>query len=259
MSPSPRPTRRARSSLLDARFLIGIALVACSVAGVWGVVHAARETAPVLVAARAIVPGQTITAADVVEIEAQLGDAAAGYIVPADLEAGLVSTRAVAEGELVPAAAVGDPDDADVTTVVVRSALDVPGDIVPGDTVELWAAPVVSPGEHGDPLVIVPDAIVGQVRADDGVVASAGAVLELVVARDAVAGVLAHVAGGSAISAVPVLIPDAAGGPAGTGEAREDGAAEEGIADDAAADGDGGDGGGADSAADEVDREDGDG
>lgn len=212
MPSSPRSARRARSTWLDARFLIGLALVVGSIAGVWGVVQAARETAPVLVAARAIVPGQTITAADVIEADAQLGAAAEGYLVSSDLDGGLVSTRAIAEGELVPAAAVGDPGDADVTTVVVRSALDVPGDIAPGATVEIWAAPLVAPGEHGDPGVIVPDAVVGEVRADDGVVAQAGAVLELVVARDAVPDVLAHVSGGSAISAVPVLVPDAAAG-----------------------------------------------
>ncbi|WP_162621811.1 SAF domain-containing protein [Microbacterium suaedae] len=208
MSSSPRPAGRARSSWADPRFLIGVALVLASIAGVWGVVHAARETAPVLVAAHAIVPGQAVTVADVVELETQLGDATDDYLVASDLTEGLVSTRTIAEGELLPAAAVGSSSDADVTTVVVRSALDVPGDIASGSTVELWAAPLVAPGEHGEPQVIVADAVVGQVRADDGVVARAGAVLELVVSRDDVPGVLAHVSGGSAISAVPVLVPE---------------------------------------------------
>lgn len=202
-----RDGRRASRARLDARFLIGLAIVVASIAGVWGVVHAARETAPVLAASSAIVPGQTITAADVVEIGAQLASATDDYIAPADLEEGLIATRPIGEGELVPAGAVGATGDLDVTTVVVRSALDVPADVAAGAAVELWAAPVVAPGEHGEPQVIVPRAIVANIGSDDGVVNQEGAVLELVVPREAVGSVLQHTSDGSALSAVPVIVP----------------------------------------------------
>lgn len=189
------------------RLAIGIVLVLASVAGVWFIVHAARVTEPALAASRPLVPGQTVTAADVVELEVRLGEAADGYLTPADLEGGLVVTRVIDSGELLARGAVDEADVVDATTVVVRSALDVPEVVERGSTVELWAAPLVAPGEHGEPESIVASATVAEIRTEEGVVSQAGAALELVVARDAVAVVLEHVAGGSALSAVPVAVP----------------------------------------------------
>ena len=216
MPPFTRDARRARPAWLDARFLIGLVLVVASVAGVWGVVNAARQTAPALAVERPVVPGQSITAADVVQIDVQLGAAADGYLSPADLDDGLVATAAIAAGDLIPAAAVAEADATDVTAVVVRSTLDVPANIDVGSTVELWASPAEEPGEHGEPRVIVTRATVANLVTDDGVMRQEGAVVELVVSRDVVGEVLRHVSGGSALSVVPASLarePDAADPP----------------------------------------------
>lgn len=206
MPPFTRDARRARPAWLDARFLIGIVLVAASVAGVWGVVHAARQTAPALAVEHAVVPGQSITAADVVEIDVQLGVAADGYLAPDDLDDGLVATAAIAAGDLVPAAAVAEADAVDVTTVVVRSTLDVPANVAAGSAVELWASPAEEQGQHGEPRVIVTRAIVANLVTDDGVMRQEGAMVELVVSREVVGEVLRHVSGGSALSVVPASL-----------------------------------------------------
>ena len=209
MASSTRTATRHRPLWLDVRFLIGIVLVIASAAGVWAVVHAARTTSPVLAAARTIVPGQAVTAADLVEIDVRLGDTSTRYLEPAGLVEGMVATRGIDEGELVPAASLGTSGDIDLTTLVVRSALDVPAGIVAGSAVELWATPLEGPGQYGEPVVIVPHAIIAEVRTDESMVSSAGADLEIVVERDEVEAVLAHVAGGSAMSAVPAAVPRA--------------------------------------------------
>jgi len=215
MATSSRAASRPRALWLDVRFIIGIVLVVASAIGVWAVVHAARTTRPVLVAAHAIVPGQTVTAADLVELDARLGDAEPKYLEPSALAEGMVATRGIAEGELVPVAAIGSADDVELTSLVVRSAFDVPAGVVAGSAVELWATPLTGPGEYGEPLVIVPHAVIAEVRVDDSMVSRAGADLEVVVARDDVEIVLEHVAGGSAMSAVPASVPRAAA-PAGS-------------------------------------------
>jgi len=207
MATSARIARSAGRSWLDVRFLIGAVLIAGSVAGVWAVVGAARETTSVLVAAHALVPGQALTASDVVEIDAHLGAAEGEYLVPGDLDDGIVSTRVVAEGEMVPTSAITGADEVSQTTVVVRSALGVPAGITPGAQVELWAAPILGPQEFGEPVVIAPAAIVAAVREDEGVVTGTGATLELTVPRDDVSNVLQHVASGSALSAVLAPVP----------------------------------------------------
>ncbi|WP_029149291.1 SAF domain-containing protein [Microbacterium indicum] len=202
MASTPRASQRRPWA--DPRLLLGLVLIGASIAGVWWVVQSARTTEPALAAAGTIVPGQTLTASDVVAVDVQLGSSADGYLNPAALEDGLVATRALAAGELIPVSATGAAADLDVTTLVVQSALEVPVGVQAGSSVELWAAAPVGPGEYDEPALIVPDAVVGQVIEDDGVVSQAGAKLELVVPRDAVAVVLANVSGGSALSAVPV-------------------------------------------------------
>ncbi|MGW9114805.1 SAF domain-containing protein [Microbacterium sp. NPDC055683] len=213
ISPSPRrapgdPAPRApRMFWTDARFFVGLALIAVSVAGVWWVVAAARQTIPVLAASSTIVPGQAVTAADLAVVDVALGSAADGYLAPHELEEGVVANRTIAEGELVPSAAVSSAERSAVTTVVVRSAVEVPGAVEPGTPVELWSAPLREGGVYDDPRVLVADAVVSAVAREDTVMGASGASIELVVGRDDVAAVLAAVASGAALSAVPQAAP----------------------------------------------------
>ncbi|WP_345436750.1 SAF domain-containing protein [Microbacterium gilvum] len=213
ISPSPRRApgeqapRAPRTFWTDARFFIGLALITVSVAGVWWVVAAARQTTPVLAASSTIVPGQAVTAADLAVVDVALGSAVDGYLAPHELEEGVVANRTIAEGELVPSAAVSSAESSAVTTVVVRSAVDVPGAVEPGTPVELWSAPLLDGGVYDDPRVLVADAVVGAVAREDTVMGASGASIELVVGRDDVAAVLAAVASGAALSAVPQAAP----------------------------------------------------
>ena len=59
------PRLRSRAPWADVRFLLGLVLVIVSIAGVWFVVAAARQTAPVFAATRTIVPGETVSVDDV--------------------------------------------------------------------------------------------------------------------------------------------------------------------------------------------------
>ncbi|WOF24219.1 hypothetical protein N8K70_05990 [Microbacterium betulae] len=203
-APSTAPGRRPRRAFWsDARFFIGITLIAVSVAGVWWVVATARQTNPVLSAAATLVPGQAVTASDLVVVDAALGGAEEAYLAPHELDEGLVATRTIAAGELVPEAAVGTAAEVAVTTVVVESAVETPASVAAGTPVELWVAPLLEPGVHDAPRVLVADATVAAVLRDDAVMGAAGTSIELVIDRSDVADVLAAVSSGSALSAVP--------------------------------------------------------
>ncbi len=189
----------------DTRFVLGILLIAASVAGVWLVVGAARQTAPVLAAARTLVPGEVVGAADVRTVDVALGSSAASYLAPESLGAGAVVTRTVAAGELLPADAVGAAAAARVTTIVVDTAADVPAAVAAGWRVEVWHAPPgAEPGTFEAPRILVADATVARVTREDGVIGGARAALELVIPRSDVAQALAAVTGGSTLSVVPV-------------------------------------------------------
>ncbi|WP_052226602.1 SAF domain-containing protein [Microbacterium mangrovi] len=196
---APRPHRPWR----DVRLLLGIVLIASSIAGVWGVVTVARRTAPVLVATHRILPGQALHAADFRIADAALGESRDLYLTtPSALHGGAVATRVIAPGELIAASAVTTTEGAATTTVSVHTAQDVPSDVHDGSEVDVWAAAAKTQGGYERPQVIVPGAVVASVTRDKGVMGGAGAGVELVVPRDDVAALLAAIADESAVSVV---------------------------------------------------------
>jgi hypothetical protein len=197
------PRSRARSVWVDPRFLVGILIVVVSIAGVWFVVATARQTAPVLVAARTLVAGETVGSGDVRVAEAALGQMAERYAEPGSVEEGSVAVRTVPAGELVPADALGPADAARTTTVVVPSGTAVPASVAPGATVEVWVAPQVGEGEYESPRILVANATVARLVEDDALVSSTGTSLELVVPRAEVADLLAALSTDALLSVVP--------------------------------------------------------
>ncbi|HEX5859672.1 MAG TPA: SAF domain-containing protein [Microbacterium sp.] len=196
------PVRR-RAFWGDARFFIGILLIVASIAGVWFVVASARQTAPVLAADRTIVVGETVSADELRVVDVALGQAGDAYLTPDGLGEGMIATRTIEDGELVPASAVADAASSQSTTIVVRSAVDVPGSIEPGSTVELWTAPLLERGSYDTPRILIADATVAAVTRDDTMIGGGSAMLELVIPRADVADALAEVAAASALSVVP--------------------------------------------------------
>ncbi|MFT4234979.1 MAG: flagella basal body P-ring formation protein FlgA [Microbacterium sp.] len=197
------PRSRRRQFFADARFYIGLALIALSIAGVWWVVSSTRTTEPVLVAAHTLVPGQVVTADDLAVVDVTLGQTAQNYLAPQQLQEGVVATRTIADGELLATSAVAPADSWTTTTVVVHSATQAPSALAEGARVEVWQAPVSDTGEVDDPRILVADATVLRTATQSGMMAQSGSDLELVIERDAVPDVLAAVAQGALISVVP--------------------------------------------------------
>jgi hypothetical protein len=204
MTAASDPVRTPRRAFWgDARFVLGVLLVAASVAGVWLVVTAARQTVPVYAAAHTLVPGQVIEPGDLEVVDVALGALAGAYLPAEDSDGALVATRTVEAGELVPAASVGDARSARTTNVVVRSAVDVPASVGAGAVVEVWAAPIREDGGYDEPRVLVADATVVSVTRDDSMIGGGAAALELVIPRADVSATLAAMADESALSIVP--------------------------------------------------------
>jgi SAF domain len=199
------PRRLPRAIWSDVRFLLGIVLIIASVAGVWSVVAAARQTAPVFAAARTIVPGEALSGDAMRVVEVALGQVGGAYLASEGVTDGLIATRTIEAGELVPQSAVGAASGAEVTTVVVRSAVDVPAAVGTGTVVELWSAPLVERGSYDTPRILVAAATVMSVTRDDSMIGGGGgaAGLELVIPRADVAAVLTAMSDEAALSIVP--------------------------------------------------------
>lgn len=197
------PPRTRRAWFGDVRFLVGVALVILSVAGVWLLVSSSRQTTPVLQTTRTLVPGEEISSADFQVVEVGLGALTDSYLAPQDLDAGMVATRTVPKGELVPRTATGTAEEAGRTTVVVASTA-LPAGVDAGTVVELWHAPLLEDGRSFDaPRILIADAVVATVAESEGMLSQAEVHVELVIDRADVADVLAAITGGAALSIVP--------------------------------------------------------
>jgi len=204
MTAAHDPLRTPRRAFwADARFFLGVLLVAASVVGVWLVVSAARQTVPVYAAAHTIVPGEAIGTGDLKVVDVALGTLSGTYLTADDLDRPVIATRTIEAGELVPAASVGDPSSAHTTSVVVRSAVDVPASVEAGSVVEVWSAPLREQGAYDEPRILVADATVVSVTRDDSMIGGGAAALELVIPRADVPATLAAMADESALSIVP--------------------------------------------------------
>lgn len=201
-------TTARRASAFDPRLLVGVGLVLASVAGVVGIVTAADRTVDVYAAARPLSPGDRITADAVAVRSVHLGAVEEHYLLAGSLpEAGMIATRPVAAGELVPSAATDTADAADGAVVVATIAGALPGAVESGAVVDLWAAPATGAREFGAPAMLVGGATVLRVVEEDGMVAGAVARdVELLVPRDELAAVLAALGNGDALSLVPLAI-----------------------------------------------------
>ncbi|WP_404475540.1 SAF domain-containing protein [Microbacterium aerolatum] len=197
--------RARRAFWGDIRFLIGIALVILSIAGVWLIVSSSRETTPVLQANRTITQGEALASDDFQVVEVSLGAVVDGYLAPQDLVAGMIAARTVESGELLPAVATADAQSGRTTNIVVDSSVGIPEKVESGTPVELWYAPrLEDDGEFDVPRILAADVVVASIPETDGMLAQRSAAVEIVIDRADVADVLAAITSGAALSIVPL-------------------------------------------------------
>lgn len=211
-APAPRPRRRVA---FDVRLVLGLLLVAASVAAVTVLVGAADARIPVYAAADALAPGDRVRAADLVERRVALDGAEDLYVRVGDIpEEGFVVAQPVAAGQLVPLSAAGSLDGERATSLVLRLAGPVSSVVATGSLVDVWGVAELEQGEAGTPVVLVAEATVVRVLAEDTLLAgapTASSTVEVLVPRTRVARLLQAIARGDALAVVPSGLPLAAG------------------------------------------------
>lgn len=198
-----------RAFWFDPRLAIGVGLVIASVAGVYAVVAAVDDSTLVYAASSPLTPGDYIYPNDLRVESVQLGRAGEQYLNQGEVPAeGVLVTRTVAAGELVPVSAVGSAASIRVAPIVVRVSGELSRAIVPGAVADVWTAALAEDRRFGPPTVLVGSATVVRVLESKGIVSdSRGHLVELLIPRDRIARVLEAVAGGDTISLVPVSVP----------------------------------------------------
>ncbi len=205
----PIPSTRRRV-WFDPRFVIGMMLVAASVGGVIFLIGTFDHSRPVFVASVTLLSGQRIDADDLDIASVSMGAAGSAYLEPASMpQAGVVVTRTIAAGELIPLSAVSSAAEAGFAAIVVELNGRVGADVVAGAVVDLWAAaPAAEGGGFGTPTVLVGAASVIRLVEDEGfMVSDRGMGVELQLPSGSVAAVLEAIAGESSLALVAVNAP----------------------------------------------------
>ena len=201
--------RAPRKFWVDPRLAIGVGLVVASVAGVYGVVAALDRSVLVYSAASTLNPGDRVYPGDLALSTVRLGNSSGHYLkegeIPGD---GMLLTRSVSAGELVPVSAVGSLASLRVASIVVSISGQLSKSIAPGTVVDVWSSIELDDRRFGPPAVLVGSATVVRVLESGGIVSDTrGRAVELLVPRERIARVLQAVADGDAVSLVPVSIP----------------------------------------------------
>jgi hypothetical protein len=206
----PKPgTRGTTRFWLDPRFALGLILVVASIVGVSAVVAGSDQTIAVYAARSPLAVGDAVDPADLVETRVSLGAADSLYLTPARLpDEGLIVTRTVTAGELVPAAAVGSRTGEAVTSIVLDLTGRLSGGLSAGSVVDIWSAAPADGGGYGPPAVLVGQATIVQILEPTGLIQSDGAkAVEVLIPKDRVATVLEAVANEEAVSLIAVNSP----------------------------------------------------
>lgn len=202
---------------LDPRLLIGLALVAASVVGVVTIVTAADDSVLVYAAREPLSPGDSVSEDDLREVSVRLDDAHEFYVasesIPAD---GIVITKPVAAGELIPSSATGSRAGLRVTALVISVDGQLAASVTPGAAVDIWASREVDAvsagagqtagGSYSAPVVLTTATVARLVDSGSFVAGAETTAVEVLVPKARVARVLQAIANDDQLSIVPTYL-----------------------------------------------------
>ncbi|MFP5253198.1 MAG: hypothetical protein ACLGH4_05330 [Actinomycetes bacterium] len=143
VAPSPPAARTVRRGWRDPRLFVGIALVAVT-ALLGATLLGDRDATPVWAARGPLAEGQAVEADDLVARDVRFADPAdASRYVAADgpVPDGLVLTRPVGSGELLPLTALGQGTEPLLEVPLTVTAEAVPSTVRAGSVVDVWVTP----------------------------------------------------------------------------------------------------------------------
>lgn len=210
--PRASPAQRLRRpTWRDPRLLIGVALVLVSIAGVLLLVNTQNRTVPVYAVDRELSTGTPLEPDDLRVVHVQL-DAAAEHYLSADVEppTDMALIRPLAEGELLPAAALGSLDSDGRQAVTVEVHHDLARSVQPGRNVDVWSASGYSAQqEETEVAILAAAAEVTDIRESSSTFGTSGAVtVELLVNPDEVTELLAAMGAGDTLTVLPGEVRD---------------------------------------------------
>jgi hypothetical protein len=139
--PVPTATRLRRPSWRDTRLLVGVLIVAASVALGARVVAAADRSVPVYATTTTLVTGRALSPSDLTVVRVHLGPGTATYLsARSPVPVGVTVVRTLGAGELVPISALGTSAAVQVRPVTVPLEGAPPAGLRAGTRVDVWSS-----------------------------------------------------------------------------------------------------------------------
>ncbi len=164
----PIAGRLQRPGWKDPRLLIGLVLIAVSVMATASIVSGADRTDPQYVARDSLTPGTVITEDHLAVLHVRVG--AGEYVMLGEPIVGMVITRVVGAGELIPSSALASPDSFAARPIAVTTARPLAQGIERGAIVDVWLTSAGS-GEV-ESVLIAGELVVDQVERRAGAFSS---------------------------------------------------------------------------------------
>ncbi|MDQ2851928.1 hypothetical protein V3G39_14890 [Dermatophilaceae bacterium Sec6.4] len=165
--PAPAASRLQRPSWRDGRLIAGVGLVAAAmIAGGAALVHF-DSSVQMLQATHALVPGQQIGKSDVRAVKVRMDGPHARYLRADSALPGGQVLRVVQSGELVPAAALGDPSALRQKTIALPVTSAQSQILTPGSVVDMYVSQkqraATGDTSYADPQLLISGVMVAQV------------------------------------------------------------------------------------------------
>lgn len=176
--PSPPARRLAPPSWINLRMISGTLLILLSVGAGASLLSAADRSVLVWAAARDVAAGTVLTTEDLRPVRVRLFDTAPSYVGVVAVPTGRTVSRRLAEGELLPIAALRTIAPGVVVNIPVPPA-NAPS-VARGQTVDVWAG-----GKDCGPERVLAGVPVQEVRSGTGALSAGAGALQVVVRVDA--------------------------------------------------------------------------
>ena len=196
---------------LDPRLLIGVVLVAASIASVAVVVTQSNRAIEVWVASGPVGAGETLEAQDVALARVQL-ESADLYHQHNASPVGMVVTQSLVAGELIPRSAVVDEAIAATAQITVPIPATSAANFGRGDVVDVWSAAPAEDRSTGyrSPQILVDNAVIVAVHQPEGLLSTSNDVqVELLIPVGDTTAALDAVTNRHALHLVPDPVPGA--------------------------------------------------
>ena len=182
--------------------ILGLLLIAISVAGVWLVIDANNRTEEFLVASKPASSGSVITESSFRVVRMNLGESARLYLKPGDLEPGNYLLNTMEVGQLVALGSVASAIIDARQPVVITSTMPLPQGVGVGDFVDIWVSEAQEGGSFAAPMTLVLDAEIVDVAEASGVMADQQPQVQVLVPVESVSPILDAVASKDALSMI---------------------------------------------------------